>query len=363
MSISRRKFLGWMGAAGLAGAAGTKARAASNKTFKGYPDSIGVLHDLTRCIGCRRCEEACNKVNELPAPDKPFDDLTVLAHQRRTTDKSYTVVNQFGGDKPFFAKKQCNHCLEPACASACFVKAFTKTPEGPVIYNEKVCVGCRYCMVACPYEIPTYTYNDPFTPRVMKCTMCYPRIIKGQLPGCVQSCPTEALIFGKRAELLREARRRIADLPQRYVDHIYGEHEMGGSSWLYLSGQPFGQAGMREDLGTTSAPALTKGALGAVPMVVGLWPVLLTGIYAINKRKEKIAAQEQRQAVDTAVATTQAEADAKLQAALDKAAQEKEAAIASEVKKALEEAAKAAAEAEKVDKDADSPEPGTEKSE
>jgi formate dehydrogenase iron-sulfur subunit len=363
MSISRRKFLGWMGAAGLAGAVGTSAQAASNKEFKGYPDSMAVLHDITRCIGCRKCEAACNQVNELPAPEKPFDDLTVLEQKRRTTDKSYTVVNQFGAEKPFFAKKQCNHCLEPACASACFVKAFTKTPEGAVIYNEKVCVGCRYCMIACPYEIPTYTYNDPFSPRVMKCTMCYPRIIKGQLPGCVQACPTEALVFGKRTELLREARRRIIGMPERYVDHIYGEHEMGGSSWLYLSAKPFAEAGMREDLGTTPAPALTKGALGAVPMVVGLWPVLLTGIYAITKRKEKIAAQEQHQAVDAAVAATRAEAEAKLQAALDKAAKDREAAVASEVKKALEEAAKAAAEAEKVDKDADSPEPGTEKSE
>jgi formate dehydrogenase iron-sulfur subunit len=363
MSISRRKFLGWMGAAGLAGTVGTSAQAASNKEFKGYPDSMAVLHDITRCIGCRKCESACNQVNDLPAPEKPFDDLTVLEQKRRTTDKNYTVVNQFGDEKPFFAKKQCNHCLEPACASACFVKAFTKTPEGPVIYNEKVCVGCRYCMIACPYEIPTYTYNDPFAPRVMKCTMCYPRIIKGQLPGCVQACPTEALVFGKRTDLLREARRRIIDLPDHYVDHIYGEHEMGGSSWLYLSAKPFAEAGMREDLGTTPAPALTKGALGAVPMVVGLWPVLLTGIYAINKRKEKIAAQEQRQAVDAAVAATQADAEAKLKAALDKAAQDKQAAVASEVKKALEEAAKAAAEAEKADKDAASPEPGTEKSE
>ena len=363
MSISRRKFLGWMGAAGLAGAVGTSAQAASNKTFPGYPDSMAVLHDITRCIGCRKCEGACNKVNELPAPEKPFDDLTVLDHYRRTTAKTYTVVNQFGSPKPFFVKKQCNHCLEPACASACFVKAFTKTPEGAVIYNEKVCVGCRYCMIACPFEIPTYEYDDAFAPRVMKCTMCYPRIIKGQLPGCVEACPTEALVFGKRSELLRVARQRIDDLPERYVDHIYGEHEMGGSSWLYLSDKPFAEAGMREDLGDTPAPALTKGALGAVPMVVGLWPVLLTGIYAINKRKEKIAAQEQREAVATAVEQSRNEAEARLKAAMDKAAQEKEAAIASEVKKALEEAAKAAAEAEKADKGDDSTASGTEKPE
>ena len=363
MSISRRKFLGWMGAAGLASAVGTSAKASTNRTFKGYPNSNAVLHDITRCIGCRRCEAACNEVNELPAPDKPFDDLSVLKEKRRTTAKAYTVVNQFGDEKPFFAKKQCNHCLEPACASACFVKAFTKTPEGAVVYNEKVCVGCRYCMVACPFEIPAYTYNDPFTPHIMKCTMCHPRVLEGKLPGCVQACPTEALVFGKRDEVLQVARQRISDWPDRYIDHIYGEKEMGGTSWLYLSGHPFAEAGMREDLGDTPAPALTAGALGAVPMVVGLWPVLLTGIYAINKRKEKIASQEQRQAVDAAVAETQAEADAKLKTAMDKAAKEKETAIASEVKKALEEAAKAAAEAQKAEKEGDSSEQGTDSSE
>jgi Fe-S-cluster-containing dehydrogenase component len=348
MSISRRKFLGWMGAAGLTSAAGTSARAASNKSFEGHPDSVAVLHDITRCIGCRKCEGACNKVNELPSPEKPFDDLTVLAQKRRTTADKYTVVNQFGNPKqPFFAKKQCNHCLEPACASACFVKAFTKTPEGPVVYNPKLCVGCRYCMVACPFEIPSYQYDNAFSPVVTKCTLCYPRIKKGLLPGCVESCPTEALVFGKRSELLKLARRRISNYPDKYVDHIYGEREMGGTHWLYLSNVAFEQVGMREDLGNTSAPELTKGALGAVPMVVGLWPVLLTGIYAMSKRKEKIAAQEQQAAVEKAVAETNAAAEEKLTAAMEKAKKDQEATVEREVKKALEEAAKAAEEAEK----------------
>ncbi len=347
MSISRRKFLGWMGAAGLSGLGASQARAASNKQFEGYAGSMAVLHDITRCVGCRKCEAACNQVNNLPAPDKPFDDLTVLEEKRRTTDRAYTVVNQFqdtGSDRTVFVKKQCNHCLEPACASACFVKAFTKTPEGPVIYNPDVCVGCRYCMIACPFDIPAYEYHKAYDPKVMKCTLCYPRIIEGKLPGCVESCPTEALVFGERQALIAVARERIRNYPDRYVDHIYGEHEMGGTSWLYLSGAEFAEVGMREDLGTTPAGKLTSGALGAVPMVVGLWPVLLTGIYAINKRKEAIAAREQADAVAVAVEQTRSEADAKLKAALEKADQDKIAAIEREVKKALEEAAKAAEE-------------------
>jgi formate dehydrogenase iron-sulfur subunit len=356
MSISRRKFLGWMGAAGMAGAVGTKAHAASNKEFKGYPDYMAVLHDVTRCVGCRKCEAACNKVNALPQPEKPFDDLGVLENKRRTTPEKFTVVNRFAGanDQPVFAKKQCNHCLEPACASACFVKAFTKNPDGSVTYNADVCVGCRYCMIACPFEIPTYEYNEPWTPRVRKCTMCHPRLQEGKLPGCVEACPTEALVFGKRDELIQVARQRIRTFPERYVDHIYGEHEMGGTNWLYLSGADFSSVGMREDLGTASAPKLTSGTLGAVPMVIGLWPVLLTGIYAITRRKEKIAAEEQGAAVDAAVAQTNAAAEAKLKAALEKAETDKAAAIEKEVKKALEEEAKAREEAAKAAAEADS---------
>jgi hypothetical protein len=158
-------------------------------------------------------------------------------------------------------------------------------------------------MIACPFEIPTYEYDKVLDPRVMKCTMCYPRVIKGLLPGCVEICPTEALAFGKRKDLIRMARERIQRHPDRYVDHIYGEHEMGGTSWLYLSGVPYEEVDMREDLGVKPASELTAGALSTVPMIVGLWPVLLTGIYAITKRSEKIAKREQEAAIDRTAGT------------------------------------------------------------
>jgi len=350
MSISGRKFLGWLGAAGLGTTAGHKtARAAANKHFSGYPRSNGVLFDNTRCIGCRKCEEGCNKVNELPEPDRSFRDLSLLDAKRRTTAKAYTVVNRYddaaGGRGPLYRKIQCNHCLEPACASVCFVSAFKKTDTGAVTYDESVCVGCRYCMIACPFEIPAYEYDSAFSPKVMKCTMCFPRISKGLLPGCVEECPTEALTYGKREDLLRIGRERIRKFPERYVDHIYGENEMGGTSWLYLSEVPFKAVGMREDLGVTPAPKLTAGALSAVPMVVGLWPVLLTGIYAITKRKEKIEKQEKAQAVAAAVEAAEAEAKAKMKEAMEFAEKQKEKAIEKAVSQALEEAAKTAEEA------------------
>ncbi|AOY57586.1 4Fe-4S ferredoxin, iron-sulpur binding domain-containing protein [Desulfococcus multivorans DSM 2059] len=306
---------------------------------------MGVLHDTTLCVGCRRCEEACNKVNDLPAPDVSFRDESVLNQERRTTAKAYTVVNKYADpDRPggvTFRKLQCNHCKEPACASACFVKAFKKTPEGAVVYDASVCVGCRYCMVACPFNIPAYEYEKVLDPRVMKCTMCHPRILEGKIPGCVEVCPVEALTFGKREDLIRIARDRIRKYPEKYVDHIYGEYEMGGTNWLYITGTPYEEIGMREDLGTTSAPELTAGALGAVPIVVGLWPVLLTGIWAMTQRKEKISAEEKKEAVAQAVAKTEAEAEEAMAAAMEKARKDQDAAVKKEVKKALEEAKKA----------------------
>ena len=241
MGTSRRRFLKWMTAAGAA--AVLPKGASAHEHFDGYPDSYGVLHDTTLCIGCRRCEKACNEVNELPAPEKPFDDLSAFEKTRRTDDKSYTVVNRYAPDgdetKPVYRKFQCNHCKEPACASACFVGAFTKTPEGAVVYNPSVCVGCRYCMIACPFDIPAYEYNVSLTPRVMKCTMCHPRLLEGKLPGCVEACPQEALVFGKRDDLITIARERIRKYPDRYIDHIYGNHRfVAGASGRRLRYQP-----------------------------------------------------------------------------------------------------------------------------
>jgi formate dehydrogenase iron-sulfur subunit len=337
MAISRRKFLSGLTAAAIGTTTGIldPAHAASGKQFTGYPDSFGVLHDTSRCIGCRKCELACNQVNGLAAPDIPFDDLTVLEKKRRTDEAEYTVVNRF--DNGVFAKIQCNHCQEPACASACFVKALYKDASGAVVYDESLCVGCRYCMVACPFNVPAFTYFDPLTPKITKCTLCLPRIQEGKLPGCVEICPKEALTFGRRTDLIKVARQRIAKKPDQYVDHIYGEYEMGGTAWLYISGVPFSGIGMREDLGTISAPELTAGPLAAVPIVVGLWPVLLTGVWAISRRKEKIAAQEQAEAVQAAQTQADREKTAALDALKEKLAKEKETAIAAEVKKALEE--------------------------
>jgi len=339
MSTSRRKFLKWVAAG--AGAMTFPVKGEAHEHFTGYPDSYGVLHDTTYCTGCRSCEEACNRVNELPQPDKPFDDMTVLDSKRRTSDMNYTVVNRYDVNgiegSPVYRKFQCNHCLEPACASACFVGAFKKTPEGAVIYNPDVCVGCRYCIMACPFNVPTYEYNEAFEPRVMKCTMCYPRLLEGKLPGCVEACPVEALTFGKREELISIARERFRKHPNRYIQHIYGYDEVGGTSWMYITGAPFEALDLRTDLGVTPAPDLTSGALAMVPMVVGIWPVLLGGIYLINHRKDQISAAEKASAVKEAINTTQAAANEKLKIANEKAKADKEKAIEKAVDRAVKE--------------------------
>jgi formate dehydrogenase iron-sulfur subunit len=343
MSTSRRKFLSWMAAAGAAAAAPKRA-SAQHEHFTGYPDSYGVLHDTTLCIGCRSCEKACNEVNDLPQPEKPFDDRSVLEEKRRTTDESYTVVNKYEPEgyakSPVFRKVQCNHCLEPACASSCFVGAFTKTPEGAVIWNNTVCVGCRYCMISCPFNIPAFQFDQVLEPKIMKCTMCHPRILEGKLPGCVEACPMEALTFGKRSDLLIIARDRMHEFPDRYVDHIYGEHEMGGTSWLYITGAPYQDLGFRTDLGLLPAPELTAGALGMVPMVIGAWPVLLGGIYLMTHGKEESATEERNEAVAEAVERTKAEAEEKATLTAEKAKKDQEKAVEKAVKKALEDAAK-----------------------
>jgi formate dehydrogenase iron-sulfur subunit len=265
--------------------------------FSHPPEHLGMLTDLTRCIGCRRCEEACNKANDLPEPEVPFDDYSVFEEERRTDAQTYTVVNRYSNPsrlgEPAYNKIQCMHCEEPACVSACLVAALKKTPEGPVVYDQNLCIGCRYCMAACPFSIPTYEYSSAFSPKVGKCFMCYDvRIAKGELPACAAECPMEAITFGKRSELLRLASDRISSEPHEYIDHIYGEHEAGGTDWLYISGVPFGLLGFPMDLGLTPFPELTRGFLSMVPLVLVAWPALLGGIYLMSNQRAQTAETE-----------------------------------------------------------------------
>jgi Fe-S-cluster-containing dehydrogenase component len=237
---------------------------------------IGVLVDTTRCIGCRNCEIACGQENGMDVPDVANDGALEL--KRETDDERWTVVNRYETDKgEVFAKKQCLHCWQPACVSACLTNAMYKTKEGPVIWREDKCMGCRLCMVSCPFSMPKFEY-DEWNPRVQKCNMCKSRLDEGKKPACVESCPTDALRFGQKRELMEIARVRIYNHPTKYVHHIYGEHEAGGTGWLYLSAVPFEQLGFRTDLGTTPYPEYTKQFLYAVPVVFFGGPAFLLGL-------------------------------------------------------------------------------------
>ncbi|HLA77497.1 MAG TPA: 4Fe-4S dicluster domain-containing protein, partial [Vicinamibacteria bacterium] len=249
MKLARRTFLKAAGVAGVASIvspATAAVRAAAGR---------GVLVDTTLCVGCRGCEAACSEANNLPAP---AGDSAVLEGRRSTTPTAFTVVNQAtaASGAVRYAKSQCLHCLDPACASACPVRALEKTASGPVVYHRDRCMGCRYCMVACPFGVPKYEYDRP-VPYVRKCSFCAERQAAGKPPACTEVCPSGALLFGDREQLLETARTRIYQNPDRYLHHVYGEHEAGGTAWLYLSDLPFESLGLPADVGTGPYPELT----------------------------------------------------------------------------------------------------------
>jgi formate dehydrogenase iron-sulfur subunit len=282
MSIGRRGFL--KVAAVGAGMAGVSAASASPEGTVRAADAPGVLVDTTLCVGCRGCEAACSETNGLPPP--PESDA-VMDQRRDTAPQVFTVVNRAEtGGKEVFAKKQCMHCESPGCASACPVRAMDKLPSGPVVWDGAACLGCRYCMVACPFDIPKYEY-DSWNPRVRKCTFCADRQAKGLKPACTEVCPTGALTFGRRGELLDEAKRRIYGTTGKYSTHIFGEHEAGGTSWLYITapGVDLGALAFRTDAPNKAIPELVSGALSAPPFVMTLWPPLLMGLYMFSKRR------------------------------------------------------------------------------
>jgi Fe-S-cluster-containing dehydrogenase component len=246
-----------------------------------------VLVDTTLCVGCRGCEAACSEANGLPPP--PADDA-VMESRRTTNENVFTVVNKTTTEdgKVVFAKKQCMHCDAPGCASACPVKAMQKLPTGPVVWDGSACLGCRYCMIACPFDVPKYEYGS-WNPRVRKCTFCAERQAKGLKPACTEVCPSGALTFGRRGELLEEAKRRIYTNAGKYASHVYGEHEAGGTSWLYITAPEvdLGALAFRTDVPKKPIPELVQGALSAPPFVMTLWPPLLMGLWAFSKRREE----------------------------------------------------------------------------
>jgi formate dehydrogenase iron-sulfur subunit len=247
--------------------------------------SKAILTDITKCIGCLQCVAACKEVNNLK-----FDIPRTWQKEDGLSALNWTSIVE----KPdhHYVRKQCRHCLEPACVSACPVGALHKTELGAVIYDSKKCLGCRYCMMACPYGIPRYDWDEA-VPYVRKCIMCYDRIKEGKQPACTEICPQQATIFGERDDLIKIAHQRIKDNPGKYINRVWGEHEIGGTSVLYVSDIDLGFLAYRPDMGTTPLPQMTSTAMKAVlPAFVGMGSVMLGLNWIIRRRMELNKKQE-----------------------------------------------------------------------
>ena len=246
--------------------------------------SKGLLYDATLCIDCKQCEQACAEQNK-----NPYNDA--IAKEQKTSDHKFTYVSDTHGDK--YMRRLCMNCLDPTCVSVCPVGALERTKFGPVTYDESKCMGCRYCMVACPFNVPKYEWTKTI-PRVRKCIMCYDRVSNGRQTACAEACPTGATLFGERDDLIVEARRRIAGNPAQYVPHIYGLNEAGGTSVLLLSSVPFEQFGYPKRYGNQPLPPLTADVLEHIPQVVTVGWAVLGGIWWITNRRDEVARVEGR---------------------------------------------------------------------
>jgi formate dehydrogenase iron-sulfur subunit len=253
------------------------------------------LIDMTRCTGCRACQVACKQWNQLNAEKTKF--FNGEGYQNPPAMSEYTLTRvkfrdyEKNGHNEFaFYKEMCMHCNEPACVSVCPVSAFIKTPEGPVVYDTKRCIGCRFCMVACPFGIPKYQWSKAL-PLVVKCTGCYSRLKAGLKPACAKACPS-AISYGSRIDMIDEAKKRLAAKPGSYFNKIYGLDEAGGTSVLYLTEQPFDELGFK-NVTKRPLPSLTWAALRFVPAAFLTMGGSLAFISWLTHRKDRLRKEEE----------------------------------------------------------------------
>ncbi len=330
MSMNRRDFLKTAAAgSGLLLASGVSpALASMPKELP--PEAVGILYDATLCIGCKSCMVNCKIYNSVPGgalylkgrtisyevkPGEPFWDAAENLSSKTVNvikvNKSGTAVNKDSTENGYsFVKQHCLHCITPACVSVCPVSALRKNPvNGVVHYVESRCIGCRYCMIACPFNIPKYEYESA-TPQVRKCQLCQHRYEEGKYSACCEFCPTGASIFGKVADLRKEAQKRLTlktgenyDFPlqrvdssqkmrrpvSKYLNHVYGMTEAGGTQYLLLAGVPFDWIGFNKNITDGYLPDLTWAYIAKIPAVIA--GVILAGTatwaYTKNRNKDK----------------------------------------------------------------------------
>jgi Fe-S-cluster-containing dehydrogenase component len=209
-------------------------------------DAVGLLYDTTRCIGCKTCVVACKEANGTEADVDGYGDGLYDAPEglNEYTKNVIQLYRDDDGKQYSYVKKQCMHCVDPACTGACMLGALSKGKFGIVSYDASLCVGCRYCEAACPFNVPKFEWSKK-GPKIVKCELCRDRLENGKEPACTEVCPRDAVIFGRYSDLLADARARLAAEPDKYVQHIYGEKELGGTQVLYLSHVPFEKLGFR----------------------------------------------------------------------------------------------------------------------
>jgi formate dehydrogenase iron-sulfur subunit len=240
-----------------------------------------LLIDTTRCIGCNACAEACKQANNLPG--EIDDELTA---------RTWSIVKEKKGT---YVRRMCMHCVQPSCASVCPVGALYKSKAGPVAYDEDKCIGCRYCMAACPFQVPKYEW-DKALPRVQKCIGCLSRVEAGKQTACAEACPEGATLFGERDALLHEAHARLSAGANKYVDQVYGEREVGGTNVMFLASMPFADLGFPANLPVSAMPNYTWQALSKIPSVVSIGATSLLGIWWIVNRRMRIERLEVEEA-------------------------------------------------------------------
>jgi len=279
MPINRRDFLKLAGA-GMGGVAMLSSpMPASGKAIEAE-NSASMLYDATICVGCRACQTACKKRSNLP---NETDSQGLYEMPQDLSANTWTMIKVYKTeDEMSFVKNQCMHCIDPACVSVCPVAALEKTDAGPVIYHADRCIGCRYCMAACPFGIPKSQWEKAL-PLIQKCDFCADRLANGEQPACGVACPTGALISGTRSEMLNVAHTRLAS-NSSYINHVYGEMEAGGTSMLYIAGVSAVKLGFPE-LDNTALPTIDWPYMKAVPWIVGTMITLSTGIYLYTHRK------------------------------------------------------------------------------
>ena len=314
MRISRRALLKGAVAAGAATA--VAGRAEAREHVEPLPEAVGMLYDSTRCIGCRACVTKCKEANKLPydrIENGIYDAPTDLNSQTKNVIKVYEQ-----GDRFAFMKQQCMHCVDPSCVSVCMMGALHKEGAGKrhldgekkgsgiVLYDKYTCVGCRYCQIGCAFNVPKFEWDEAL-PLIVKCELCRHRAKPDAKPGdkfamanpaCCEVCPAQAVVYGKRSELLAEAKRRIAAEPKKYEAHVYGEHDGGGTQVLYLApaGVTFQQLGLPA-LAEESQAHFSE-SVSHAPYLHGVTPVALyLGMAALiwNAKKKEAAGEHEKE--------------------------------------------------------------------